>query len=218
MVYNTRSYARNQRITMLNKLNEELPYNSYDIKNNKTNNQKINKQYLITLFQKIVPNEELEFNIISRDSLDTKIKSEIISLEVDIESFSNEILSYKEISKPPELFNKYYPISEQPSSFKDISYSIKDYTKTRDLQNLLLNYDNNILKNVFIFDYFYNEKKEEVKIGFRFVFPTRTLSFQTLSITFLTEQLEFTFLIATEGLVFLLRVESVLYFRMAEVI
>jgi phenylalanyl-tRNA synthetase beta chain len=135
--------------------------------------KKINKQYLITLFQKIVPNEELEFNIISRDSLDTKIKSEIISLEVDIESFSNEILSYKEISKPPELFNKYYPISEQPSSFKDISYSIKDYTKTRDLQNLLLNYDNNILKNVFIFDYFYNEKKEEVKIGFRFVFQAK---------------------------------------------
>ena len=36
MVYNTRSYARNQRITMLNKLNEEI---QYDIKINKTNNQ-----------------------------------------------------------------------------------------------------------------------------------------------------------------------------------
>ena len=34
MVYNTRSYTRNQRITMLNKLNEELRSNSYDIKNN----------------------------------------------------------------------------------------------------------------------------------------------------------------------------------------
>ena len=39
MVYNTRSYTRNQRITMLNKLNEELRSNSYDIKNNKPNNQ-----------------------------------------------------------------------------------------------------------------------------------------------------------------------------------
>ena len=39
MVYNTRSYTRNQRIIMLNKLNEELRSNSYDIKNNKPNNQ-----------------------------------------------------------------------------------------------------------------------------------------------------------------------------------
>lgn len=39
MVYNTRSYARNQRITMFNKANEEMQSNIYDIKNNKTNNQ-----------------------------------------------------------------------------------------------------------------------------------------------------------------------------------
>jgi phenylalanyl-tRNA synthetase beta chain len=135
--------------------------------------KKINIKYMTNLFQKILPNQLFDFNTISRDSLDTKIKSEIISLEVDIESFSSEILLYKEISRPPKFFNQYDPISEQPSSFKDISYLIKDYSKTNELQNLLLNYKNDILKDVFIFDYFHNEKREEIKIGFRFIFQAK---------------------------------------------
>ncbi|MDA9321697.1 phenylalanine--tRNA ligase subunit beta [Gammaproteobacteria bacterium] len=138
--------------------------------------KKINKEYLEDMFKKILPNQNLDFNIISRNSLDTKIKSEIISLEIDIDNFSSEILSYNEISKPPELFNQYKPISEQPSSFKDISYSITDHSKTKELQDLLLNYKSNILKNVYIFDYFYNIKREEVKIGFRFIFQAKNIT------------------------------------------
>ena len=38
----------------------------------------------------------LDFEIVSRDLLDTKIKNEIVALEVDINSFSSDILSYKE--------------------------------------------------------------------------------------------------------------------------
>ena len=60
--------------------------------------KKINTKYMTNLFQKILPNQLFDFNTISRDSLDTKIKSDIISLEVDIESFPSEILLYKEIS------------------------------------------------------------------------------------------------------------------------
>ena len=132
--------------------------------------KKITKKYLIELFQKILPMHNLEFNIISRELLDTKIKSEIISFETDIDIFSNEILCYEEISRPPKLFNQYNPISEQPSSFKDISYSVKDHSKVDELQDLLLNYKSDILKHAYIFDYFFNDKKQEIKIGFRFVF------------------------------------------------
>ena len=60
-----------------------------------------------------------------------------------------------------------------PSSIKDISYSVKDFSKIKDLTNLLLNYQSDIVKNVFIFDYFKNEKTEEIKIGFRFVFQSK---------------------------------------------
>ena len=113
-----------------------------------------------------------DFEILSRDLLDTKIKNEIVTLEVDIDRFSTDILSYTEISKSPKDFVQFNPISDLPSSFKDISYSIKDYSKTQELQDLLLNYQSDIIKYVYIFDYFKNEKQEEIKIGFRFVFQS----------------------------------------------
>ena len=144
--------------------------------------KKINKKYLMTLFQEILPNEVFDFEILSRDLLDTKIKNEIVTLEVDIDRFSSDILSYTEISKSPKAFIQFNPISDLPSSFKDISYSIKDYNKTQELQDLLLNYQSDIIKNVYIFDYFKNEKKEEIKIGFRFVFQSKKTTLNSTEI------------------------------------
>ncbi len=135
--------------------------------------KKINLKYLSNLFQEILPNEVFDFKILSRDALDTKLNTEIISLEVDVDRFSNDILDYSEISKPPQDFTVYNPISDLPSSFKDISYSITDYTKAEELQNLLLNYQSEIIKNIYIFDYFNNEKRQEIKIGFRFIFQSK---------------------------------------------
>ena len=144
--------------------------------------KKINKKYFTTLFQEILPNEVFDFEILSRDLLDTKIKNEIVTLEVDIDRFSTDILSYTEISKSPKDFVQFNPISDLPSSFKDISYSIKDYSKTQELQDLLLNYQSDIIKNVYIFDYFKNEKQEEIKIGFRFVFQSKKITLNSAEI------------------------------------
>ena len=94
-------------------------------------------------------------------------------MEVDIDKFSSNILSYNEVSKSPEGFIQFNSISDLPSSSKDISYSIKDFSKIKELQNLLLNYQSEIIKNVYIFDYFKNEKQEEIKIGFRFIFQSK---------------------------------------------
>jgi phenylalanyl-tRNA synthetase beta chain len=138
--------------------------------------KKVNLKYISSLFKQIFPEEVFDFKILSRDSLDTKIKNEIIALEVDIDQFSNDILAYKEISSPPKNFNQYRPISDLPSSFKDISFSLNDYSKMKDLQDLLLNYKSNIVKDVFIFDYFSNEKTEQIKIGFRFVFQSKKIT------------------------------------------
>ena len=135
--------------------------------------KKIDKKYLTAMFQEILPNEVFDFQILSRDSLDTKIKSEIIALEVDIKRFSADILSYKEASQSPESFAQFNPISDLPSSIKDLSYLIKDFSKIRELENLFLSYQSDIVKNIFIFDYFHNEKVQEVKIGFRIVFQSK---------------------------------------------
>ena len=141
--------------------------------NYKDFSKKINKKYLVMLFKKILPNEVFDFKIVSRELLDTKIKNEIVTLEANINSFSSDILSYNEISQSPESFTQYSPISDFPSSFKDISYSIKDYSKTQELENLLLNYQCDIIKDVYIFDYFKNVKQKEIKIGFRFTFQSK---------------------------------------------
>ena len=136
--------------------------------------KKINKKYLTALFQEILPNEAFDFKTISRESLDTKIKNEIVSLEIDIQNISIDAIDHKkEITKRPQNFIQYKPISEHPSSFKDISYLIKDFSKVQELENLLLNYKNEFIKNIYIFDYFRNDKKEEIKIGFRFIFQSK---------------------------------------------
>ena len=141
--------------------------------NYKDFSKKINKKYLENIFEEILPNEVFDFQILSRNSLNTKIKNEIVTLEVDINRFSDDVLLYKESFKLPEGFVQFNPFSDLPSSFKDISYSIEDFSKSKELQDLLLNYQSDILKNVYIFDYFNNEKKKEVKIGFRFTFQSK---------------------------------------------
>ncbi len=133
---------------------------------------KIDKKYLTNIFKEILPNDVFDFKVISRDALDTKVKTEILGLEVDIDKFSKNILEYNEVSIPPKNFIKYMPISELPASYKDVSYSIKNDDKVKELQDLMLSFNYEILKKIFIFDYFKNEKKNEIKIGFRLIFQS----------------------------------------------
>ena len=112
--------------------------------------KKINKKYLLTLFQEILPNEVFDFKLVSRDLLDTKIKNEIVSLEVDINSFSSDILSYKEVSQSPEGFAQYSPISDFPSSLKTFRIQLKIIVKLKNsrIYCLIINL---ILLKIFIF-------------------------------------------------------------------
>ena len=41
------------------------------------------------------------------------------------------------------------------------------------IEKLFLSYQSDIVKSIYIFDYFYNEKVQEVKIGFRIVFQSK---------------------------------------------
>tara|TARA_B100000287_G_scaffold418561_1_gene455704 strand:+ start:3647 stop:5557 length:1911 start_codon:yes stop_codon:yes gene_type:complete len=140
--------------------------------NYKDFSKKISKKYLTSIFKEILPGENLEFSLLNRELLNTKVKNEIICCEIDMGNFSSDVLSYKEISKPPESFIKYTPISSLPISIRDLSFSITDFTELDKLQEYILEFKHELLKDVFIFDYFYNEKNAEIKIGFRFVFQS----------------------------------------------
>ena len=134
--------------------------------------KKISKKYLDSLFRESLPSENFEFKVLSRESLNTKVKNEIISCEVDIANFSTDVLSYSEISKSPESFIEYSPISDLPKSIRDLSFSIKDFSELDKFMEYILEFKHDLLKDVYIFDYFNNEKNAEIKIGFRFIFQS----------------------------------------------
>ena len=56
---------------------------------------------------------------------------------------------------------------------RDLSFSITDYSKASELQSTVFSFKDKILKDIFIFDYFNNQKKHEIKIGFRFIFQSK---------------------------------------------
>ena len=101
-----------------------------------------------------------------------KIKNEVIGCEVDIDNFSSKLQNYNQKFKSTNNFVQYSPISDLPYSIRDLSFSIKDFTKRKLLEDYILEFQDELLKEVYIFDYFHNEKNAEIKIGFRFVFQS----------------------------------------------
>ena len=134
--------------------------------------KKINIKYLNKLFYEILPSQKFEFQIITRESLNSKVKNEIIGCEIDIDEISSEILSYKEKAKSPNTFIQYSPISDLPYSQRDLSFSVKDFSKCKPLEEYILGFQDELLRRVFVFDYFYNKKNAEIKIGFRLIFQS----------------------------------------------
>lgn len=134
--------------------------------------KKINKKYLSSLFKEIFPENLLNFQNISRDKLDTKIKNEIVSLEIDISDLPRDILEYYEEFEPQKGFIKYSPISDFPSSYRDLSFSIKNLSDLDKFFFEIQNFESDILKDSFLFDFFENHKNNEIKIGYRFIFQS----------------------------------------------
>ena len=124
------------------------------------------------LLKDFLPDINYDFKNIPRELLDTKSKSEIVYLEIDLEELNNDNCKYKHKFLPPKEFIKYKPISEFPSSFRDISYLIKDSSMINSLQNEIFDHKDPILKDVFVFDYYQNKKTNEIKMGFRFTFQS----------------------------------------------
>jgi phenylalanyl-tRNA synthetase beta chain len=133
--------------------------------------KKINLDYLTGIITELNPKNNFCCESIPRDSLDTKIKGLIVYLEIELENLN--ILPSKVDLNFPSSFKKYIPISEFPSSVRDISFSITNLTKFKDLEKCVLNFKHDLLKETYIFDYYENNKSGEVKLGFRFIFQSR---------------------------------------------
>jgi phenylalanyl-tRNA synthetase beta subunit len=116
-------------------------------------------------------NLKKEANVIqiNRNELDTKIKSPIFYSEIDICDIENIICDGVSTYKD---FVKYKKISDYPSTFRDISFAVKDASKINELEKIFYNISDNNVKDVFVFDYYENKKIGVTKIGFRIVFQS----------------------------------------------
>ena len=137
--------------------------------------KKINIKYVRNLIKEILPATNINLVEIDRKNLNTKSNNEIIYLELELNSFNDlnpNFLSNQKRNSKDYNFIKYSPVSEFPSSSRDLSFSIKNIDKYYEIQDYLLAYKNDLIKEIFIFDFYNNQKNNEIKIGFRFIFQS----------------------------------------------
>ncbi len=146
--------------------------------------RKINNEYLSEILKPYVNIQNLYYEEISRHEVESKTKTHITYLEIELNKINSNIIDYKNIKNSPNKIIKYEQISEYPISTRDLSFSVEDFSQLKSLEDDLLNFNHDLIKDIFIFDYFHNQKKNEIKVAFRFVFQSneKTITDQEVSI------------------------------------
>jgi phenylalanyl-tRNA synthetase beta chain len=146
-------------------------------KNYRDFSKKIDKDYLPSVLLDFAPDKEFKSDNIARESLDTKLKTPISYVEFEIAELEDtNILNENKDDYSPKEFNEYVEISDFPISKRDLSFSISDPVEFKNLENFILSYENNLLKEVYVFDFYNNTKNNEIKIGFRFIFQSKEIT------------------------------------------
>ena len=140
--------------------------------------KKIDEKYLNSLLDGLSNDNQLSFIQIPRENLDTKKKDNIFYLEFNLEDLNDNFDIQLESSFDSNNFPKYKQISELPSSNRDFSFLIDDFSSVAEVLKYLEDMDGKYLKDSFMFDFYKNEKNKELKIGYRMIFQsnTKTLS------------------------------------------
>ena len=95
-----------------------------------------------------------------------------------IEDIPTQFFETYKAAKPDINFIQYAPISEFPSSIRDFSFSISNLEIYDSVISHIDDFQDENLRDSFIFDFYVNEKLKEVKVGIRLVFQSsaKTLS------------------------------------------
>ena len=134
--------------------------------------KKIDAKYICSILEEYIPNIDKAIEEIPRNTLISKIKSKIFNLEINLSEINDNILTYKPVSSPPKTFNQYTKISEFPKIYRDLSFSLSEYNSIDNLITEVSKFENQYLKEVFIFDFFENSKINILKVGYRFIFQS----------------------------------------------
>tara|TARA_B100000900_G_scaffold141547_1_gene119964 strand:- start:4627 stop:6534 length:1908 start_codon:yes stop_codon:yes gene_type:complete len=145
--------------------------------------RKLDGNYLNKILN--LDHDTLIFDIeeISRENLKTKKREKIYYAEISLEEVPDTIFTGSKKNRNSTSFIKYNPVSEYPSSVRDFSFSIKNLDKYNNVISIIDNFDNENLKDSFIFDFYLNEKLGEIKVGVRLIFQStlKTLSDEDIS-------------------------------------
>lgn len=133
--------------------------------------QKINNDFVSNILKKI-SNCSYKIENISRESIKSKSKNQIAYCEFEIGSSFEVDNSFDDLTIKDINSKRYDLISEFPSSYRDLSFSVKDFSQSKVLEKKILNFQSNLLKDVFVFDYYKNKERNEIKIGFRLIFQS----------------------------------------------
>ena len=146
--------------------------------NHKDFSKKLDRKYLNEILNFNKNKSIFEIEEIPRDNLKTKKKDKIFYTEVLLEDIPETFPRDQKTKKTSINFIKYVPASDFPSSVRDFSFSIKDLNKYNTVISYIERFEEENLKDFFIFDFYLNEKLKEIKVGIRLIFqsPTRTLS------------------------------------------
>lgn len=135
--------------------------------------KKLDKSYIIDLFNEISVDVSSNIVQIDRHHLKTKIKTPIFAIELDVSNIKKDInYSQPLINKIQKDFIKYKKVSDFPSSYRDLSFLVKDSSRVGDVISMLENYESETLKKSFMFDFYENKDSNEIKIGYRFIYQS----------------------------------------------
>ena len=134
--------------------------------------KKINKNFIQNIFcdfdEKLVD----EILKIARNNVDSKSKDEIFYLEVELSRLAPYFKDY-ELSNETNKFVKYSDISEFPSSTRDLSVLVGRIEDIEKVSKIIDDYNASILVDRFLFDFYENQGKNEIKVAYRLIFQSK---------------------------------------------
>lgn len=137
--------------------------------NYKEFSQKLDSKYLTGLLE-IDQNQVYE---ISREELDTKVKNKIYVALLEFNNLPKNLTNIENKKLDNIKFNQYIPISDFPSSTRDLSFVLSDESKINKIEDIIFSFRSINLKNAFVFDFYNDRKNDQIKIGFRFIFNSK---------------------------------------------
>ena len=135
-------------------------------------NKTLDKIYLSNLFAEKNIDLDKEILDIPKENLDSKLKTKIFAFELTIKSIQENFKQCPNYPKKMEYYVQYEPISEFPTSSRDLSFSIEDPSEVEPTIKKLNSIKVEFLKESFMFDYYKNSKTNITKVGYRFIFQS----------------------------------------------